>query len=79
MLLKPLLSSIAYFTVNNREKLLFLETLSISEKNMAQFFARNSSAGPSEEARRRREVDVLSLASCLSAPIVRRPIKSNLS
>ncbi len=36
---------------------------------MAQFFARNSSAGPSEEARRRREVEVLSLANCLSTPI----------
>ena len=72
-------SGIAHFTVNNREQILFWETLPISGKKMAQFFARNSSAGPSEEARRRREVEVLSLANCLSTPVVRRPIKSNLS
>jgi hypothetical protein len=79
MLLKHLQSGIAYFTENNTEKLLFWETLPISGKKMAQFFARNSSAGPSEEARRRREVEVCPLANCLYTPIVRRPIKSHLS
>jgi hypothetical protein len=78
MLLKHLLSSIAYFTINNTEQLLFRGLCVNFREKMAQFFARNSSAGPSEEARRRREVEVLSLANCLSTPVVRRPIKSNL-
>jgi hypothetical protein len=48
MLLKNLLSSIAYFTVNNREKLLFLETLSISGKKWPSSLLETPAPGPAK-------------------------------
>jgi hypothetical protein len=49
MLLKHLLSSMAYFTVNNREKLLFWETLPISGKKWPSSLLETPAPGPAKK------------------------------